>query len=118
MQRLTQVIDGQQNFVPLGFNQSDTIYEILLAATVPQYIAPPAGCSCVLIGFNGTQEIWMQLGVSSGLAVPAANNLTGTGNTPECLPPGAGPYLRQLRGATSIGLISTPGCVVSLSFFL
>ncbi|MGO8945438.1 MAG: hypothetical protein ACLQJ7_17425 [Syntrophobacteraceae bacterium] len=112
MVRLTQGIDGYGQAILAGIQQSDSVIAVVLAYNTAQYIAPPAGANFVLFGVIGNGDFWMQLNVTSGLSLPAS---TGTcGENPE-----ANPLLRQLNGATSIGLITpiSGGCALSLAFY-
>jgi hypothetical protein len=49
------------------------------------------------------------------LSIPSGDITNGT--APEILPGNAGPYLRQLKGAATLGLIASAACNVSLAYF-
>ena len=120
MLRLTQGIDGLGQMAPGAIQQSDTIYVNVLVASTAQYVTAPAGANFVLIGVSGGADVYLLLGVSSGLSVPSstATEAAGALSIPELLPGAAGgPFLRQLNGNTKFGIISAGTPVVTLAFY-
>ncbi len=120
MIRLSQGIDGLGQPIPGSYQQSDTIYVNVMVASTAQYVTAPSGANFVLIGVGAGADVYMLMGVSSGLTVPSATATEAAGalSIPELLPGAAGgPFLRQLNGNTKIGLISTGTPVVTLAFY-
>ncbi len=115
MLRLTQGIDGMGNMVVAGIQQSDTINNCNLAASTAKYPTVPSGANFVLIAAAGGNDVYLLLGATSGLSIPSGDVTNGT--APEILPGNAGPYLRQLKGAATLGLIASAACNVSLAYF-
>ena len=116
MKRLQQGVDALGQPIIGSVQQSDTIYTVFFsAANAPQYITPPAGANFCLFAASGGNDYFAQFGVTSGLSVPAANNLTGTGNAPEL-----NPLLRELGGTSSIGLVTNQASgnvIVTMAFY-
>ena len=120
MLRLQQGIDGLGQAVPGSFQQSDTIYTNVLVASTAQYVTVPSGANFVLIAASGGADVYLLLGVTSGLSVPSATatETAGALSIPELLPGAAGgPFLRQLNGNTKLGIISPGTPVVTLAFY-
>jgi hypothetical protein len=115
MLRLQQGIDAMGNMIVAGIQQSGTINNCALGASTAKYPTVPTGANFVLIAAAGGYDLWMLLGVTTGLAIPNAD--VTDGSSPELLPAGAGPYLRQIRGAATLGLICASSCNVTLSYF-
>jgi hypothetical protein len=115
MLRIAQGLDVFNNPLLEAFQQADTINVYVMAAGAAQYSAVPAGANFVLIAVSGANDVYMQLGITAGLAVPASNITNGT--APELLPGSAGPYLRQTRGAATLGIATTSACNVMLAYF-
>jgi hypothetical protein len=115
MLRLQQGIDAMGNMVVAGIQQSDTINNCALGASTAKYPTVPTGANFVLIAVAGGYDLWMLLGATSGLAIPSGD-LT-NGSSPELLSAGGGPYLRQIKGAATLGLICASACNVTLSYF-
>jgi hypothetical protein len=107
---MAQGRDSFDQVVVASVQQSDTIYAIVMAANTAQYITPPAGANFVLFAASGGNDFYMLLNVTSGLSVPAANNTAGT--SPEL-----NPLIRELKGATSIGLVTTAACNITMAFY-
>jgi hypothetical protein len=59
-------------------------------------------------------DFYMLLNVTSGLAVPSATatETAGAGTVPEL-----NPLIRQLNGATHIGLVPAAACNITLAFY-
>jgi hypothetical protein len=114
MLRLTQGIDGLGQMIVAGMQQSDTIYVNIFASSAAQYVTVPSGANFVLFAASGNTDFYMLLGVSSGLTVPSA---TATETAGALTNPELNPLLRQLNGATKIGLIPTAACVITLAFY-
>ena len=114
MLRLTQGIDGLGQMIVAGMQQADTIYVNVFASSAAQYVAVPAGANFCLFAASGNTDFYMLLNVTSGLAVPAATatEAAGANTIPEL-----NPLLRQLNGATHIGLIPAAACVITLAFY-
>jgi hypothetical protein len=114
MIRLSQGIDGMGNIIIAAMQQSDTIYVNVFASSAAQYVTVPAGANFVLFSASQNVDFYMLFGVTSGLAVPSATatESAGAGTIPEI-----NPMLRQLNGATKIGLIPAAACVITLAFY-
>ncbi len=110
MLRLSQGIDGLGQPLFQSAQQSDTILNYVMVANTAQYVTVPAGANFVQFMATGNADFWMQLGVTSGLTVPSANQTSGSN-------PQLRPGLVALNGATSIGLISTATPTICMSFF-
>lgn len=120
MLRLQQVIDALGQPVPGSFQQSDTIYTNVMVASTAQYVTVPSGANLVVIGVSGGADLYLLMGVTTGLAVPSATATESAGalTNPELLPGAAGgPFVRQIKGVSSFGIISTGTPVVTLSFY-
>ncbi|MGO9416483.1 MAG: hypothetical protein ACLP51_15265 [Syntrophobacteraceae bacterium] len=72
MLRIQQVIDALGQAVPGSFQQSDTIYTNVMVASTAQYVTAPTGANIVVIGVSGGVDLYLLMGVSSGLSVPSA----------------------------------------------
>lgn len=114
MLRLTQGIDGMGQLIAAGIQQADTIYVNVFASSAAQYVTVPAGANLVLFGASGNTDFYMLLNVTSGLAVPAG---TATEAAGALAIPELNPLLRQLNGATHLGLIPAAACIITLAFY-
>jgi hypothetical protein len=114
MLRLTQGIDGFGNMVVAAMQQSDTIYVNVFAGSTAQYVTVPAGANFVLFSASQNVDFYMLLGVTSGLVVPSATatETAGAQSIPEL-----NPVLRQLNGATHIGLVPAAACNITMAFY-
>lgn len=110
MLRIAQGIDGLGNPLAASVQQSDTIYAAVMTANTPQYITVPAGANFALFAASGGNDFYMLMNVTSGLAVPSASNTAGTA-------PELNPLLRELKGAATIGLVTTANCVITMAFY-
>lgn len=89
---------------------SDTVYDIVLTASVEGHCTVPAGATMVIL--NCTANVYVKIGTSSVTAtVPGSNIVDGTGSV---INP-AGCVLKPTD--TTISCISPSGCVVSLEFY-
>jgi hypothetical protein len=108
MIRLQQGIDAMGNMIVAAMQQSDTIYVNVFASSTAQY---------VLFEASANTDFYMLLNATSNgttIAVPTvtATEAAGAGTIPEL-----NPLVRQLNGATSIGLIPGGPCVITLAFY-
>jgi hypothetical protein len=97
-----------------GMQQSDTIYVNVMVANTAQYVTVPSGANFVLFAASGNSDFYMLLNVTTGLTVP---NATATEAAGALSIPELNPLLRQLNGASKIGLISPTACVITLAFY-
>ncbi len=114
MLRLTQGIDGMGQPILAGMQQADTIYVNVFTTATAQYVTVPAGANFVLFSASQNVDFYMLFGVTSGLAVPTttATEAAGALSIPEI-----NPLLRQINGATHIGLIPAAACVITMAFY-
>jgi hypothetical protein len=114
MVRLTQGIDDRGNMIVAALPQSDTIYVNVFAGSTAQYVTPPAGANFCLFSASQDVDFYMLLNVTSGLTVPAATatESAGAGTIPEL-----NPLIRQITGATKIGLVPAAACNITLAFY-
>ncbi len=116
MLRVSAARDAFDQSIPGSFQQSDTINVYAMTASTAQYPTVPVGANLVKIGFNSAAgDLWLLLGATSGLTIPSSNNTAGT--APEVLSAGNGPYLIQLKGATSLGIVTSGTGLVTLAYF-
>jgi len=90
--------------------QSDTINNYVMTANTAQYATVPTGANFVKIGRTAGADLLVLLNATSGMTVPSSNVTNGSGYE-------VNPLNLSLNGATSIGIIATGACLVSLSFF-
>ncbi|MGA3113476.1 MAG: hypothetical protein ABSF90_03480 [Syntrophobacteraceae bacterium] len=117
MIRLQQGIDAMGNMIVAAMQQSDTIYVNVFASSTAQYVTVPSGANFVLFEASANTDFYMLLNATSNgttIAVPTvtATEAAGAGTIPEL-----NPLVRQLNGATSIGLIPGGPCVITLAFY-
>lgn len=105
MQKLYQQKDSMLNTV-FCIPPSDTIYNVVLAAGVAQNITVPTGAEYVIISSTG--NLWVNC--DGPASVPSSTATTGA--NPELNPGG-----RIIQGKTTISLISSASCLVSLAFY-
>ena len=88
MLRIQQAIDALGQAVPGSFQQSDTIYTNVMVASTAQYVTAPAGANIVVIGVSAGADLYLLMGVTSGLSIPAATatETAGAESIPELLP--------------------------------
>jgi hypothetical protein len=110
VKRIQQGIDGLGQPLFQSAQQSDSILNYVMVANTAQYVTVPTGANFVLFAATGGSDFWMQLGVTSGLSIPSANQTSGSN-------PQLNPVLVALQGATSIGLISGGSPTICMSFF-
>ena len=100
-------IEYDANKKDSGFSpQSDTIYNVVLAANVMETITVPDGAAVVLFSADG--DFWCRF--HSNVAVPAADVLDGSGGE-------LNPDKRVVRGVSEIKLIADAPRKISLSFY-
>ncbi len=114
MLRYTQAIDGMGQPLIGVAQQSDTINNYEMVANTAQYATVPAGANLVKIGRTNGADILVLLNATSGLTWPNSNITNGSGAE-------ANPVMLTLGGpgplATTIGLIASVNCIITLSFF-
>lgn len=86
--------------------QSDTINAYVVAANSPVVAAVPAGATFCL--FYATGDFWARIGGAAAIPTGAITD----GSAPE-----ANPTLRELQGATTIGLVAPNVCTITLAFY-
>ncbi len=101
------VIEIDANRQPSGIiPQSDVIYNIVLAADVEKIVTVPTGADIVL--FGTTANFYCKM--NSTVDVPTVDVLDGSGGE-------LNPSSRQISGNSTIHLISSSNCVVTLAFY-
>jgi len=110
MLRIAQGVDGLGQPVFQVAQQADTINAYVFASSSAQYATVPAGANFVKIARTAGVDIFVLLGVTNGLSAPSSNITNGT--SPEC-----NPTFLSLNGATSIGLLPTAACTITLAFY-
>jgi hypothetical protein len=88
------------------YQQSDTIYNVVLQANVMQTINPPTGAMMVL--FNSDKVFYCKFNANA--VVPAGNVVDGSASE-------ISPDKRSLRNVTDIRLIAAAETVVTLAFY-
>lgn len=78
----------------------------VLAANTAEAHTVPTGATHVV--FSGTADFYVNYGAAA--AVPAADVTDGSASE-------LNPVAREIRGVTSIGLISAATCIVTMAFF-
>lgn len=92
----------------VGINRPTYTNTRVLAATVAEAIAVPAGATIVML--NGNVEFWANFVTTA--AVPAAD--VTDGSSPVLV---NYPMLITIEGATSISVVSSYTCLVTASFY-
>jgi len=90
----------------IGISRSDYIMANVLAANVAEVVTIPTDAQYVL--FSANTDFYARFNAAA--AVPATESTDGTASM-------LNPALRQIDGASTIGLISPYACVVTMAFY-
>jgi hypothetical protein len=110
MLRIAQGIDGLGQPLFQAAQQSDTINDYVMASQTAQYATVPTGANFVKIGRTAGADVLVLLGATSGMTWPASSITNGSGYE-------ANPIFLSLMGATSIGIIASAACIISLAYY-
>ncbi len=111
---LRQSFDSQENVLPMALPQSDTIDALYFAAAGAQSDNVPAGARFVAVSLSAPVAAFLKM--DGAAAVPAANITDGSAS--EAIPVGnAQPLVRELNGATTVGIAVGAACTATLAYY-
>lgn len=112
MRKFSQVVDANNNPVPFAAIAPDHVDARVLAATTAESHTIPAGAKYVRL--TGTVAFYMKFGGTA--AIPASDITNGSSSilvSPTCCPA----TYQIPEGVTTIGLIASAICVITMEFF-
>jgi hypothetical protein len=114
MLALRQSFDSEGNVVAGAFPQSDTIDALYFAAAGAQSDNVPAGARFVAVSLSAPVAAFLKM--DGAAVVPAAN--VSNGSASEAIPVGnAQPLVRELNGATTVGIAVGAACAATLAYY-
>ena len=111
---LRQSLDSEGNVIPGALPQSDTIDALYFAAAGAASDNVPAGARWVAVSLSAPVAAFLK--INGAAAVPGAN--VSNGSASEALPVGnAQPMVRELNGATTVGVAVGAACTATLAYY-
>ena len=89
---------------------TNTVTRVYLNGNTPQYVSVPAGANLVLMSCSSGVDYWVQPNITSGLAVPTATDAAAGVYAEQ------NPSMRQVQGATVLGVIADSAGTTKCSF--
>lgn len=101
------IIEHDANRQPTGIiPQSDVIYNLVLTANTEKVVTVPSGADIVV--FGTTASFYCKM--NSTVEIPATDIIDGSGGE-------LNPTARQVAGISTIHLIASSDCIITLSFY-